>query len=119
MPLTPRRPAGQTTSTVQATVPPAVERAVTLEGADDGRLDMRPLPTGEPWGDYEVSTARWTGALLHDVLKQAQPATNDVDVRFEGADDGPTTSTRSSSTPTRATCAPCRFRSPPTLPPRS
>ena len=34
---------------------------------------MRPLPTGEPWGDYAVSTARWTGALLHDVLAQAQP----------------------------------------------
>ena len=26
---------------------------------------MRPLPAGEPWGDYAVSTARWTGALLH------------------------------------------------------
>ena len=35
---------------------------------------MRPLPTGEPWGDYAVSTARWTGALLHEVLAQAQPA---------------------------------------------
>ena len=42
---------------------PAVERAVTLECAGNGRLDMRPLPTGEPWGDYAVSTARWTGAL--------------------------------------------------------
>jgi DMSO/TMAO reductase YedYZ molybdopterin-dependent catalytic subunit len=37
---------------------PKVERAVTLECAGNGRLEMRPLPTGEPWGDYAVSTAR-------------------------------------------------------------
>ena len=43
---------------------PAVERAVTLECAGNGRLEMRPLPAGEPWGDYAVSTARWKGALL-------------------------------------------------------
>ena len=68
---------------------PAHEQAVTLECAGNGRLDMRPLPTGEPWGDYAVSTARWTGALLCDVLALAQPATEGVDVRFEGADHGP------------------------------
>jgi DMSO/TMAO reductase YedYZ molybdopterin-dependent catalytic subunit len=68
---------------------PAHEQAVTLECAGNGRLDMRPLPTGEPWGDSAVSTARWTGALLHDVLALAQPATQGVDVRFEGADHGP------------------------------
>ena len=68
---------------------PAVERAVTLECAGNGRLATRPLPIGEPWGDYAVSTARWTGALLSDVLEQAQPAANGVEVRFEGADHGP------------------------------
>jgi DMSO/TMAO reductase YedYZ molybdopterin-dependent catalytic subunit len=67
---------------------PATERAVTLECAGNGRLEMRPLPTGEPWGDYAVSTALWTGALLHDVLEQARPAAGGVDVRFEGADHG-------------------------------
>ena len=67
---------------------PAIERAVTLECAGNGRLDMRPLPTGEPWGDYAVSTARWTGARLSDVLAQARPNTDGVDVRFEGADHG-------------------------------
>src|SRR3954454_22468313 len=67
---------------------PAVERAVTLECAGNGRLAMRPLPTGEPWGDYAVSTARWTGALLHSVLERAHPAAAGVDVRFEGADHG-------------------------------
>src|SRR5919107_2440102 len=67
---------------------PSVERAVTLECAGNGRLEMRPLPTGEPWGDYAVSTARWTGALLHDVLERSSPATDGVDVRFQGADHG-------------------------------
>src|SRR3954470_13128687 len=67
---------------------PAVERAVTLECAGNGRLATRPLPVGEPWGDYAVSTARWTGALLHQVLEQVRPAANGVDVRFEGADHG-------------------------------
>ena len=67
---------------------PRYERAVTLECAGNGRLDTRPLPIGEPWGDYAVSTARWTGALLSDVLVQAHPATDGVDVRFQGADHG-------------------------------
>src|SRR5881392_1359908 len=67
---------------------PAVERAVTLECAGNGRLETRPLPVGEPWGDYAVSTARWKGALLHQVLEQARPAADAVDVRFEGADHG-------------------------------
>jgi DMSO/TMAO reductase YedYZ molybdopterin-dependent catalytic subunit len=49
---------------------------------------MRPLPAGEPWGDYAVSTARWTGALLHQVLEQAKPAAEGVEVRFTGADHG-------------------------------
>src|SRR3954454_7255823 len=47
---------------------PAHERAVTLECAGNGRLEMRPLPVGEPWGDYAVSTARWKGVLLSEVL---------------------------------------------------
>ena len=68
---------------------PAVERAVTLECAGNGRLATRPLPVGEPWGDYAVSTARWRGALLSDVLEQAQPAGDGVEVLFEGADHGP------------------------------
>jgi DMSO/TMAO reductase YedYZ molybdopterin-dependent catalytic subunit len=67
---------------------PAVERAVTLECAGNGRLEMRPLPVGEPWGDHAVSTARWRGALLHEVLERAHPAADGVEVRFEGADHG-------------------------------
>src|SRR3954465_16050393 len=68
---------------------PAHEPAVTLECAGNGRLAMRPLPIGEPWGDYAVSTARWKGALLHEVLALAGPAADGVEVRFQGADHGP------------------------------
>ena len=67
---------------------PRHERAVTLECAGNGRLEMRPLPIGEPWGDYAVSTASWGGALLHDVLEQARPTSDGVEVRFTGADHG-------------------------------
>src|SRR3954466_8637795 len=67
---------------------PAHERAVTLECAGNGRLETRPLPTGEPWGAYAVSTAVWRGTWLHEVLQRAQPSQNGVEVRFEGADSG-------------------------------
>ncbi|XVV08331.1 sulfite oxidase [Actinoplanes sp. CA-131856] len=67
---------------------PAVERAVTLECAGNGRLGMRPLPTGEPWGGYAVSTARWKGARLADVLARANPLAAGVELRCEGADHG-------------------------------
>ena len=67
---------------------PAIDRAVTLECAGNGRLGQTPLPVGEPWGRYAVSTARWRGVPLHPVLRQAAPAPNGVDVMFEGADHG-------------------------------
>lgn len=67
---------------------PAVERAVTLECAGNGRLDTRPLPAGEPWGGYAVSTAMWTGARLSDVLAHAVPTAAGVELRCEGADSG-------------------------------
>jgi DMSO/TMAO reductase YedYZ molybdopterin-dependent catalytic subunit len=68
---------------------PPVERTVTLECAGNGRLAQTPLPAGEPWGKYAVSTARWTGALLQEILAQAGPAAAAVSVIFEGADHGP------------------------------
>jgi DMSO/TMAO reductase YedYZ molybdopterin-dependent catalytic subunit len=68
---------------------PAVERTVTLECAGNGRLAQTPLPVGEPWGKYAVSTARWTGAMLHEFLAQAEPAAAAANVVFEGADRGP------------------------------
>jgi DMSO/TMAO reductase YedYZ molybdopterin-dependent catalytic subunit len=57
-----------------------------MECAGNGRLGQTPLPVGEPWGHFAVSTARWKGALLHEVLARARPAADAVDVRFERAD---------------------------------
>ena len=67
---------------------PAVERTVTLECAGNGRLGLRPLPTGEPWGGGAVSTAVWRGARLSDVLAQAGPHAAAVEASFTGADSG-------------------------------
>src|SRR6266513_1177132 len=64
---------------------PSADRFVTMECAGNGRLGQTPLPVGEPWGPFAVSTARWKGALLHEVLARARPAADAVDVRFEGA----------------------------------
>src|ERR687889_1105675 len=50
---------------------PSISRLVTLECAGNGRLAQTPLPTGEPWGHYAVSTAEWKGVPLKDVLEQA------------------------------------------------
>jgi len=66
-----------------------VTRSVTLECAGNGRLGHAPMPGGEPWGWNAVSTAQWTGALLHEVLAEAGPHPSGVDVLFEGADHGP------------------------------
>ena len=68
---------------------PAHEHTVTLECAGNGRLDMKPLPTGEPWGDFAVSTARWKGALLREVLAKVEPTAQGVEVLAQGADHGP------------------------------
>ena len=66
----------------------SIERVVTLECAGNGRLAMRPLPAGEPWGDYAVSTARWKGALLHEVIERSKPLDTGVEVLFAGVDHG-------------------------------
>src|SRR5215208_1833514 len=101
---------------------PAQERAVTLECAGNGRLETRPLPIGEPWGDYAVSTARWRGALLHDVLKGAQPTSDGVTSASRAPTTARTTSSRCWRRPTgttSASSAPCRWPTQPIRQPRS
>ena len=68
---------------------PAVTVTMTMECAGNGRLDMKPLPIGEPWGGYAVSTATWTGTPLIGILQTAVPDANAIEVVFEGADHGP------------------------------
>jgi len=81
------RPLRLTLDDLRAMTP--VTRSVTLECAGNGRLGQAPTPVGEPWGWYAVSTAQWTGVLLHEVLARAAPDPTGVDVLFEGADHGP------------------------------
>src|SRR3954464_8427637 len=57
-------------------------------GFTPSRVRISYPPPRPPWGDYAVSTARWTGTLLHKVLERAQPAATGVEGRFEGADHG-------------------------------
>ncbi len=85
---------------------------------------MRPLPVGEPWGDYAVSTARWTGALLHEVLEQAKPARGRRRGPLHRAPTtAPTTSSRSSRSTDTADLTfvrvPDRSPTPPIRQPRS
>jgi DMSO/TMAO reductase YedYZ molybdopterin-dependent catalytic subunit len=61
---------------------PAVERARMC--GERASLDATPAGRGA-MGDYAVSTARWTGALLHEVRERARSAADGVEVRFEGA----------------------------------
>jgi DMSO/TMAO reductase YedYZ molybdopterin-dependent catalytic subunit len=67
---------------------PARTLAVTLECAGNGRTRMTPLPPGHPWELGAVSTARFTGASLRDVLRRAGVEDGAVEVAFAGADAG-------------------------------
>ena len=82
-----RRPLTFSLADLRAMTP--VTRRVTFECAGNGRIGQAPMPLGEPWGWNAVSTAQWTGVLLHELLAKAEPDANGVDVLFEGADHGP------------------------------
>lgn len=67
---------------------PGVQRAVTLECAGNGRTLMTPTPGGTPWGVGAVSTARFGGVRLADVLAESRPRKDVVELVFTGADHG-------------------------------
>jgi DMSO/TMAO reductase YedYZ molybdopterin-dependent catalytic subunit len=66
----------------------ATTRPLTLECAGNGRSFLVPKAKGVPWGRGAVSTAEWTGIPLADVLDQAEPLSDAVDVILEGSDAG-------------------------------
>jgi DMSO/TMAO reductase YedYZ molybdopterin-dependent catalytic subunit len=68
---------------------PSKTVTMTMECAGNGRLDMKPLPIGEPWGGYAVSTAQWTGTPLSGILQNVAPDAGAVEIVCEGADHGP------------------------------
>ena len=51
---------------------PAYHHTVTLECAGTGRLEIT-VTDRRALGDFAVSTARWTGVPLHEVLAQVEP----------------------------------------------
>ena len=67
---------------------PGLERTVTLECAGNGRSLMSPAPTGTPWGLGAVSTARFGGVRLADVLAASGPSPAAIELVFTGADRG-------------------------------
>ncbi len=67
---------------------PAVEVAVTMECAGNGRALLDPRPVSQPWLTEAVGTARWRGVPLAALLEEASPATGAVDVVFSGLDRG-------------------------------
>ena len=60
----------------------------TLECAGNGRDLFSPPVPGERWGLGAVSTARWTGARLRDLLDQAGVLPEASEAVFRGADGG-------------------------------
>jgi DMSO/TMAO reductase YedYZ molybdopterin-dependent catalytic subunit len=67
---------------------PAVEVAVTMECAGNGRALLEPRPVSQPWLTEAVGTARWRGVPLAALLDEASLAAGAVDVVFAGLDRG-------------------------------
>jgi len=61
----------------------------TLECAGNGRSLQRPQVPGVQWGKGAVSTARFSGPRLYDVLQRAGVKTTGKHVMFRGLDEVP------------------------------
>ena len=59
-----------------------------MECAGNNRLQLAPLPSGEPWHAGAVSAAEWTGTPLRAVLDRAGVKDGTIEILFEGADHG-------------------------------
>jgi DMSO/TMAO reductase YedYZ molybdopterin-dependent catalytic subunit len=66
----------------------AVELAVTLECAGNGRAHVEPHVVSQPWLLEAVGTARWRGVPLASLLDEAGVQDSAVDVLFTGLDRG-------------------------------
>ena len=67
---------------------PALELAVTMECAGNGRALISPRPLSQPWLSEAVGTASWRGTPLAPLLAEAAPAGDAVEVVFTGLDRG-------------------------------
>ena len=67
---------------------PAVELAVTMECAGNGRAHVEPHVVSQPWLLEAVGTARWRGTPLAALLEEAGVRDGAVEVLFTGLDRG-------------------------------
>ena len=67
---------------------PAVEVAVTMECAGNGRVHVEPHVVSQPWLLEAVGTARWRGVTVSSVLEDAGVKEGAVEVLFTGLDRG-------------------------------
>ena len=67
---------------------PAVEVAVTMECAGNGRALVEPRVVSQPWVLEAVGTARWRGTPLAPLLGEAGVREDAVEVLFTGLDWG-------------------------------
>jgi sulfane dehydrogenase subunit SoxC len=67
---------------------PAVEPAVTMECAGNGRAHVEPHVVSQPWLLEAVGTARWRGTPVAPLLEEAGIREGAVEVLFTGLDRG-------------------------------
>jgi DMSO/TMAO reductase YedYZ molybdopterin-dependent catalytic subunit len=67
---------------------PRRTHTVTLECAGNGRARLDPRPVSQPWLFHAVGTARWSGVAVGDLLAEAGPGDDAVEVLFSGLDRG-------------------------------
>jgi DMSO/TMAO reductase YedYZ molybdopterin-dependent catalytic subunit len=66
----------------------AVELAVTMECAGNGRVHVEPHVVSQPWLLEAVGTARWRGVRVAEVLAEAGVRESAVEAVFTGLDRG-------------------------------
>ena len=67
---------------------PAVEVAVTMECAGNGRAHVEPHVVSQPWLLEAVGTARWRGVAVSSLLEEAGVKEGALEVLFTGLDRG-------------------------------
>ncbi len=67
---------------------PAIEVAVTMECAGNGRAHIEPHVVSQPWLLEAVGTARWRGAPVASLLEEVGLQDGAVEVVFTGLDRG-------------------------------
>lgn len=67
---------------------PAVEIAVTMECAGNGRVHIEPHVVSQPWLLEAVGTARWRGTSVAGLLEEAGVQGGAVEIVFTGLDRG-------------------------------